>query len=302
MTKDICRAPARYTSTGSSKMEARVTFNEYNKGLLDLPDPRNPLNSIGNIDRLNELLEDKDFIQKYEQALTITFGRAPIDGPHSMGTAIIKQFFEPTSGSILQLPEEFIKASSIDFDIDKEKVYFSYLTGFELEKVEKDIKALEDEYEELRKYADEYRDIDEYNDENVDAFFNSVFQRRLELNPNNSVYDADNEIYDAYRRYLKLKKEQSYIQVNKLLGIFEKVLRLPEMYIDTVLPNSAAGVNDIAEKNGVDVAKQSQQEKSPNQIPKLSEVLDAKQNLNVFNMFMSAKRLLGVFALSNNSE
>lgn len=279
--------------TGTDKMEARVSFSESHLPLLDLPDPNNPLNTIGDINRLNQLLNDKDFVQKYEKFLTITFGRAPIDSPHSMGVAIVKHFFEPTAGSILQLPEEFIKASGIDFDIDKEKVYFPYLTDFEIDSVKKQILDLEKDYKELRDYAAEYDE--ESNDENIDNFFSSIFDRRMELNPNAAVYEADEEIYQAYEKYYKLKKQESQHQVNELLEIFERALRLPEMYIDTVVPNSAEEVNEIAQRNGEATG-------TSNTIPKLADVLDVKQNLNVFKMFMSAKRLLGVFAKGNTQN
>ncbi len=134
---------------GTHKMECRVTLTKEFVKLLNLPDPGNPGEKIGNVDTLNLLLEDESFVKKYEKSLTIVFSRVPIDGPGAMGTAIVKEFIFPTAGNVLQLPIEFMHQAGIDFDYDKEKVMMPSLSEYGLY-VPHDLNVVENRIKELK--------------------------------------------------------------------------------------------------------------------------------------------------------
>lgn len=303
---------SKFNPEGTEKGETRVTFASAHKPLLSLIDPKDSSKTIGTIKRLNQLLNDKDFRKEHEKALTEIHGRPPIDGIHSMGVGIIREFFFPTAGSVIQFSKEFIKASGIDFDKDDEKVYFPYIidgqvngTNTNIKDIRVAIKDLEKTHEELRQYGESFGRIEttynQYGDEivndneNVDKVINDIFKQRQILHPDDNAVEIDAELYNTYKQYLDLKENQRRYHINNLLGIIDKTLSFPESYSDMAIPNSSQRVKKIATDNANDL-------EIPITLPSLGEVYMPSSNLGVFDSFMGAKRNLPVFAKANTQN
>lgn len=309
MEKPLARG--RYTENGTIDMEVRVTFGTSHLPLFRLTNPRTG-RPIGDLNTLNSLLEDSAFVEKHKQFLTITFGRSPIDGPHSMGVGRIVHFFEPTAGARIQLPIEFIKASGIDFDIDKEKVYFPHITKYqvdnvngrlsdlekkigEIETVKARIQELEKQYTELREFDTSHDDVD---DERADKYIGALFAGRKDIHIDDAISQTEEDLHtlsDAYKEYKNLKDNEREYKINKILEFFGTMLRLPEMYVERAIPNTAEDVlekaGDNAKATGVDI-----------ELPKGSDTLGGLQNIRVSRIFHAVKRLLSVFAKSNTQN
>ena len=287
---------SKFNKDGTEKMEVRITFDNAHLPLLRMIDPGDPhkIKMIGTVQRLNKLLKNTDFVKANEKALTVVFGRSPVDSPHSLGVGIIKEFFEPTAGAIIELPEEFIYQSGIDFDIDKEKVYFPYLTDLKIEDIERKIKSLEEFHEELRLYNEEF-DEENSSVENSENLIADVFKIKQKLTPAEELQELSDELHNTYKEYADLKRRVKEDQINQLLSLFEDILRLPESYADIAIPNSSKRIKDAA-KDNADTLGQS------TELPSRSEVFGYMNNLKVFNIFMKSKELLGVFAKSNTQN
>ena len=315
ISESMFKEPLKYFRLNKDKtkiepLECRITLTKEFSKLLNLPDPKRADKVIGSIDRLNELLEDKNFIEKNRKALTVTFSRPPVQGPNSMGVAIIKEFFSPTVGNILQLPKEFMHQAGIDFDYDKEKVYIPSLSyeGIYIsdEDIQERLSQLESEYVEFREIFDKLDDLandsDEYSDiEDVkfhllgrDSFtklFDSIFGKQ-EGSDTKYVLDSLDMIYDKAVEYLSLKFKERALNNNKLLQSTIDSILLPELFSELVIPNNDSTVKSLARKNGEDI-------NNLNTLPIGNSVYTYMENLKVFKMFNDAKRLLGPFALNN---
>lgn len=89
---------------------------------------------------------------------------------------------------------------------------------------------------------------------------------------------------------LKYLKKESL--VNKFTDLCRQVLTLPELFSEIVLPNNNNVIKKIANDNGQDLDIMAT-------LPQKGQVLDYMANLNVFNIYYTAKALLAPFALTN---
>lgn len=298
--------------TATEPLECRITLTKEFVKLLNLSDPKRSGQKVGTLDRLNELLKDNKFVEKYRKELTITFSRPPVQGPNSMGFAQVVEFFSPTAGNILQLPKEFMHQAGIDFDYDKEKVLLPSLTDDGLylsgERIKEKLSELEEEHQELRDifaYVDEYVEESESYEDSTDLNalklsllgkdnFTKLVQNIFGL----GEVDLDKipekiiEIEDKAFEYLKLKFEEKKLNNNKLLESIVNSLEVPELYSELILPNTDSTVKPLAQANGNDI-------NNVNTLPVGNSVYTYFENLKVFKMFNDAKELLGSFALQN---
>ena len=135
------------TKNGVTKCEIRITLDSNFKHLLKLQHrDKKPINTI---DRLNEMLKNKNFMQKHEKSLTIVLDRVPTQELNSMDTGVVVEFLSPTMGNVVIMPLESILKSGSDFDYDKEKVLIPYLDKngnyIELSNIDRQIKELKEE-------------------------------------------------------------------------------------------------------------------------------------------------------------
>lgn len=287
-------------------LECRITLTKEFSKLLNLSDPGNKNRPIKTIKRLNELLRNEKFVKDNQKALTITFSRPPVQGPNSSGVGIVKEFFYPTAGNILQLPAEFMHQAGIDFDYDKEKIIIPHLSddGVYLndENIQEKLSKLEEEYSDLREiynYVDEnleesenYNDYQELknqllNSDNFTKLASDIFNVDI-----NSIPDKLYDLQVKAEEYLKLKYQEKAIIQNKLLNSIIESSQLPELYSELVLPNTDTTVKPLGEKNGTEI-------NNTNILPIGNSVYKYHENLKVFKMFNDAKALLGPFALHN---
>lgn len=314
ISESMFSTPLKYFRLSQDKsriepLECRVTLTKEFSKLLNLPDPNKDGQIIGSIDRLNQLLKNKDFVNKYEKELTITFSRPPVQGPNSMGVGRVVEFFSPTAGNILQLPKEFMHQAGIDFDYDKEKVLLPSLSedGFLLndESIQKRLTELENEHDELRdvfdyvdEYLDETEDYDDYDDLRRNLLTKDNFRKLMSAVFNTNDNDLERipekllELEDKAEEYLKLKFRKLEVNNNNLLQSFISSLQVPDLFSELILPNSDAVVKPLARENGEDI-------NNINTLPIGNSVYSYMENLKVFKMFNDAKALLGPFALHN---
>ena len=292
--------------------DCRITLTKEFAKLLNLPDEDT---TITTIERLNELLKDDAFRQKYEKELTVVFSRPPVQGPNSMGVAIVTEFFYPTAGNILQLPKEFMHQAGIDFDYDKEKVLVPSLTDEGMHMNPENLKIREKQLKNTEYFKNlvgegkdaqklfNYLDIELDDFDNEEDFENArkalleddnVFKLMLDIFGTNKEDAAKNitEIKQEISNYLNIKNKEKSLNSNALFQTIKESLQQPEIYSELILPNTDATVKPLALNNGKEID-------NLNTLPQGVNVYSYQQNLKVFKLFNDAKALLGPFALHN---
>lgn len=318
ISEAMYKTPLNYFKLNKDKTEilacdCRITLTKEFQKLLNLEDFEHPSKKISSIERLNQLLTNENFREKYQKELTISFARPPVQGQNSMGFAIVKEFFYPTMGNTLQLPKEFMYQAGIDFDYDKEKVFLPSLTEdgvyFSDNNLSEKIKAIETEFSELRDIYDAYEeekentDLEENEIESYSDFidFKNKFTSKVSYTEFVSKYfDIDvkdiparlAELDEKTEEYFKLKYNEKELLSNNLLESIISSLKLPENFSETVLPNTDKTVKPMAAQNGNDIG-------ISNKLPSGINTYSYLSNLEVFKTFNDAKRLLGPFALNN---
>jgi hypothetical protein len=120
------------------KAEAMISFSknyyplfnlDYNGEKIGQLDSKgNPVNKRQGLIRLNEALQDADFVKANERALSIFAIRIPGQGYNSMENFIIVEFLPEEAGEIILVPDEMVIKSGSDYDIDKLFTYEPYLS------------------------------------------------------------------------------------------------------------------------------------------------------------------------------
>lgn len=121
-----------------TKAETIVSFSknyypllnlEYNGEKIGTLDSKGkPTNMRQALRRLNEALQDADFVKKHERALSIVAIRIPGQGYNTMENFLIVEFLPEESGEIILVPDEMVVKAGSDFDIDKLFTYEPYLS------------------------------------------------------------------------------------------------------------------------------------------------------------------------------
>jgi len=317
ISESMFETPLKYFRLNKGKTQilgcdCRVTLTKEYSKMLNLPDGKG---TISTIERLNELLKDSKFVEKYKKELTIAFSRPPVQGPNSMGFATIVEFISPTAGNILQLPKEFMHQAGIDFDYDKEKVLIPSLTDEGLYMNETNLKEREKElkksdyFKDLLAEGQEAQKLFDYLDMEVDDFETeedfenakkdlvedeNILKLMLNIFGTSKEDAAKNitEIRQEINKYLNVKSRQKSLLSNNLFSTIIQSLQQPEIYSELILPNTDSTVKPLALSNGSEI-------NNLNTLPQGINVYSYLQNLKVFKLFNDAKALLGPFALHN---
>jgi len=79
---------------------------------------------IGTVEKLNELLKEDDFVDKYRDQISIVGVRIPVQGLNSMEFAEVFHFLPPGNSNVIISASELVAKSGGDFDVDKLTTYF----------------------------------------------------------------------------------------------------------------------------------------------------------------------------------
>ena len=104
-----------------------LQFNGQKIGELDASGT--PVSINKGLARLNEALNDPEFVKENERALTLSAIRIPGQGYNSMENFTIVEFLPEESGEIILVPDEMVVKSGSDFDIDKLFTYEPFLSN-----------------------------------------------------------------------------------------------------------------------------------------------------------------------------
>ena len=100
-------------------MKVKIALQGPFRALLHLK--HNDGNKIENLDRLNDMIKNEEWLNKdnHRNMITITGPRIPVQGLNSMEFAEVYEFLDESAGNIVVLPSEIVAKSGSDFDIDK---------------------------------------------------------------------------------------------------------------------------------------------------------------------------------------
>lgn len=112
---------------------------------------------IGTLERLNEMLEEPEWldINDHRKMITITGPRIPTAGPNMIEFFEIVEFLPEKAGNIIVLPSEIVAKSGTDFDYDKLSNYYMNIISVNgLPELVKniDVKESKEELEERKDY------------------------------------------------------------------------------------------------------------------------------------------------------
>jgi len=277
-------------------MEIKVALTKDFKNILSLKHPDGQ--SIGNIDRLNELLKDREWSDAHKEVLTIIGYRIPTQGPNSMEVMRVKEFLPERAGSVIILPYEIVAKSGSDFDIDKMTIIRPSI-GSSGELLSQDSKEkLESRLDELRSRIDSLKDfsLDKRSDESIQDFLD---RKRIEKEDFVRTFTAEEErLLDDYD---KISDNNTKVLYNKVIAIYEQALTSPEMFTQLITPNNTNDILDIAAEVArifnpeLKIVKKGEEF---NDIAGTGITLPRIQN-EKFYQFLAGKRALGIFALNN---
>jgi len=132
-------------------MEIKIAFSKKYESLLNIEYKGE---RVGNLDNLNRLLEDEDFVKEHGKKFTMVGCRIPVQGFSTIESMIVKKFLDPIAGQVVIVPEGLTIKSGSDFDIDKLNIYEPTLdANGNL------VEALENPIEEYREAAEMEDDI-----------------------------------------------------------------------------------------------------------------------------------------------
>jgi hypothetical protein len=116
----------------TAAMKVMIALQGDFKNLLKLKDKTGKV--IGNINRLNELIKDDEWLDynngANRKAITMAGVRIPVQGLNSMEFMEVYHFLPEEAGNLIIPPAEIVAKSGADFDIDKLTVFMPNLTGF----------------------------------------------------------------------------------------------------------------------------------------------------------------------------
>ena len=104
---------------GTQAMKIAISLQGDFINLLSLKDKDG--NTIGTIDKLNELIKDDAWLNTGDnrKAITLAGARIPIQNLNSMEFAEVWHFLDPAAGNKVVVPTEIVAKAGSDFDVDK---------------------------------------------------------------------------------------------------------------------------------------------------------------------------------------
>ena len=251
-------------------MKVAVALQGDFKNLLNLPDPANPETTIGNVDRLNELVQDDLWLQENRDKITISGPRIPTDAVNSIEAAEIWHFLPESFGNTVVVPTEIVAKAGSDYDADKIFFMFPNLNSNgtlieSLDTEEKDFITLLEETDEL----------------------------------------SLDKTYKGRKSSSLIEQQKKYLQ-NQLIKNTRDIIQLPDNYVSLVKPNEMYLVKDHVEffresaeynpkKKVHDITEETD---SYEEMPGTTG-LEFEYNLSKFEQNLSGNKPLGILAKKN---
>ena len=108
-------------------MKVAIPLNGDFLNLLNLK--HNDKQPIGDIDRLNEMIKNDEWLAKHREVITITGPRIPTDKANVIVGAEVWHFLDAAAGNTVIVPSEIVAAAGSDFDVDKIFFMFPNITS-----------------------------------------------------------------------------------------------------------------------------------------------------------------------------
>ena len=112
----------------TASMKVMVALQGDFINLLNLKDKEG--NTIGDLNKLNELVKDDEWLDMADnrKAITMVGVRIPVQGLNSMESMEVYHFLPGEAGNIIVAPTEIVAKSGGDFDIDKMTIFMPNVT------------------------------------------------------------------------------------------------------------------------------------------------------------------------------
>lgn len=140
----------------------------------------------GSLEKLNELLKDKEWRAKNKEFITIVAARIPVQGHNSMELLEIQEFLAPGSNNIIVCPSELVIKSGGDYDVDKLTTILPSISLINGKPVV--VKPI-DEYVDVNKINKELKDLEKSLEERNEKLELSTRKAFAEIVNNQEKYD-----------------------------------------------------------------------------------------------------------------
>jgi hypothetical protein len=273
---------------GTKPATCKIALTEKHKPLLNLVHPDG--NPIQTRQRLNDAIDNEDWIKKHSKHFSVISYRIPTQGPNSMEFFQVDEFLDASFGNGIVVPREITLKAGSDFDIDKLPSMFPSFDEFG--NLVDDIFATKSEFE--KQIIELEKEIKSKQLSN--NLVNSIFDTE-EINP--EIERLDKGLQDLIKKYKTNVKIQKGFHTNKLIDIYYKTLSSAEMYEQLITPNDVNNIKPVA-REMVDLLNLEGYDKQGNPLEnKDTSIITQKTNMIKFVQFLSGKKDLGVFALAN---
>jgi alkylated DNA repair dioxygenase AlkB len=212
----------------TNAMKVKVALQGDFKNLLYLKDLDG--NTIGTIEKLNELIKNEEWLNKdnHRKMITMTAVRIPVQGLNSMEFMEVFEFLPATSSGIIIVPSEIVAKSGADFDIDKMTVMMPNISR-EIVKADRNSKFWKD----IKK---EYPNLD-FSKDNLELLFDLAKNAPEMLSAEDqAVLDALNSKNGFAAEYATGDNKKGL--QNELITNLVDILKLNVNFKPLVTPNS----------------------------------------------------------------
>ncbi len=251
---------------------------------------------IGDIDRLNLLLQDKDWVKNNKDSITMIGYRIPTQGINSIEHMIVSEFLPPVAGNIIIPPAEIVAKSGSDYDIDKLSVFRpSFDRNGEL--------IDQNTVDELKKQLD-----DKKLNRNIDVLkskynFKGDVEALGDILGQEDDIDLDPEVMAIKQELTNLGNARKQIYSNEIIKLYAEILSDPQMYEQLITPNDTNLVKPVSLDVAIATGKVSGKafDKEGNKAAYSgTQIYRYKNNLRKFESLTSSKYFLAVGAVNNS--
>lgn len=258
----------------SMAMKIAITLHGDFLNLLNIIHPDGE--KIGNVDRLNDLIKNDEWLEKNRELITIAGPRIPTDADNTIEFAEVWHFIDPSYGNIVIVPTEIVAKAGSDFDVDK--------ISFMLPNLNSDgtiVGKVAESMEELKAM--------------VKKANGASFKQRK-----NKEFRSAGSLISQYKKYAQ----------NELIRQTAKILSLPEKYATLTKPNNTYLVEDEVSFYQENSSIYNPKVNAHNEAERLnaagdktvmspSRIFDEEYNLSVHEKNLSGNLPLGIMAKKN---
>lgn len=195
---------------------------------------------IGDINRLNEMVRNEEWLNKgnNRKMVTMTAVRIPVQGFNSMEFMEVYEFLPESAGNVLIPPAEIVAKSGGDFDIDKLTVFLPSLSS--------DINKKSITNKALKELAAKYPKLN-FTRDNVNIILESV-ESNIEIQGDDKrIYNILEKEFIAPPKYVNYGTKGFE---NKIIESIREILEHPDNFEDLIRPNETELVKGVADKLG----------------------------------------------------